>query len=153
MTTPVTARPLNASVEIAAPLASVWAIVSDVRRTREWSPECRRVVPFGTVEVGRLFLGVNRRGLVTWATLSRITTYQVEREIGWLVLTNRAEWSYLLQAAGDGTRVTQTRRTPRGVASVATSFAKHLLGGVSGHDDELEAGMHAGLRRIKEIAD
>jgi hypothetical protein len=53
---------LDASIEIAAPVADVWRTVSDVRRTGEWSPECRRVVPLGRVRNGTWLIGFNRRG-------------------------------------------------------------------------------------------
>jgi Polyketide cyclase / dehydrase and lipid transport len=146
-------RPLTAVIDIAASPDAVWAVVSDPGRTGEWSPECARVVPFGSPGVGRLMLGMNHRRAVWWITLSRVTAYQVEHEIAWVVLTNRARWGYRLESTEAGTRLTHTRRTPRGVAPLATWFANHCLGGMRSHDDELEEGMHAGLRRIKELAE
>src|SRR5206468_11396041 len=97
-----------------APPRRVWALVSDVRRTGEWSPECVRVLPVGTPRRGTFLLGVNRRARVRWATVSRVRRYEPEREIGWTVLTNRSEWTYRLEPRDGGTDVTETRRTPRG---------------------------------------
>lgn len=145
-------RPLTASIEVAAPPEEVWRVVSDVRRTGEWSPECRRVVPLGPVRAGALLVGLNRRDRVGWATVSRVVSCVPGREIGWRVLTNRSEWRYAVEPADGGTRLTQTRRTPRGEGRFALWFTRRFLGGQAGHDDELERGMHDGLRTIAALA-
>lgn len=146
-------RPLTASIEVARPVEVVWAVVSDVRRTGEWSPECERVIPLGELRRGALLLGLNRRGRVRWATVSRVTSHLPNREIGWVVLTNRSEWTYQLAGTATGTRITQTRRTPRGEGRFALLFTRVLLGGQARHDDELEQGMGAGLQRIRAIVE
>lgn len=144
----MTERPLSASVEIAAAPQRVWQVVSDLRRTPEWSPECRRVVP-----VRDWLVGFNRRGRVFWATLSRVTRRDTGREIAWRVLTNRSVWTYRLEPVADGTRLTETRETPEGVARFASWFTATFLGGRAVHDAELESGMASGLARIKAIAE
>jgi Polyketide cyclase / dehydrase and lipid transport len=146
-------RPLQASIEVATPRKVVWNVVADLRRTGEWSPECSRVVPMGAIRQGGWLLGVNHRKWVTWATVSRIARFEPESEIAWKVLTNRAVWLYRLEPIEEGTRITQTRDTPRGVAPFARAFTRVLLGGQPTHDDELEVGMHRGLERIKAIAE
>ena len=146
-------RPLTASVDIDAPCAAVWLVVADVRRTGEWSPECTSVTPLGRVRRGSLLLGRNRRGKVRWATLSRITEFEPDTAIGWTVLTNRSRWRYELRAAQHGTSVVQTRRTPRGEGRFALWFTRAFLNGQAVHDDELEAGMAAGLDRIKRLVE
>ena len=144
-------RTLEASVDVAAEPADVWRIVGDIRRTGEWSPECSRALPLGQVRKGGWILGFNHHRRVRWVTLSRIVRFDPEREIAWKVLTNRSVWSYHLRTIDDGTRLTETRETPRGVGGFARVFTKVLLGGQVAHDDELEAGMTAGLERIKTM--
>jgi uncharacterized protein YndB with AHSA1/START domain len=146
-------RPLKASVEVAAAPPEVWRVVANVRRTGEWSPECTRVVPVGDVREGGWLVGFNRRGRVRWATVSRIVRVVPEREIAWKVLTNRSVWTYRLEPAAGGTRITETRETPRGIGRFARAFTRVLLGGQRAHDDELEAGMTQGLKRIKALAE
>jgi len=124
-----------------------------VRRTGEWSPECRRVVPLGDVKEGAWLLGVNRRGAVRWATVSRVVRHAPPREISWRVLTNRSVWTYRTEPGGTGTLLVQTRATPQGVSAFARWFTRTLLGGQKAHDDELEAGMTDGLQRIKQLAE
>jgi hypothetical protein len=144
---------LRASIDIAARPADVWAVVSDLRRTGEWSPECSRVVPVGGVRAGGWLLGLNRRGPVRWATVSRIVHVDPAGEITWKVLTNGSVWTYRLEPAGTGTRLVETRETPRGVSGFARWFTERFLGGLCGHDDELEAGMAGGLERIRSIVE
>jgi hypothetical protein len=141
-------RSLQASVEVKASPQQVWDVVADLRRTPEWSPECRRVVPLRD-----WLVGFNRRGRVVWATLSRVTRRDAGREIAWRVLTNRSVWTYRIEATDDGTRLTETRETPEGVAGFASWFTKRLLGGQDVHDSELEAGMASGLERIKALVE
>jgi hypothetical protein len=144
---------LNASIEITAPVADVWRIVSDVRRTGEWSPECVRVRPLGRVRRGAFLIGFNRRGRARWATLSRVVRFEPDQEIAWHVLTNKSVWSYTLRPTERGCELTSARRTPDGVGRVAALFTSAFLGGQAAHDTELEAGMRSGLERIKALAE
>lgn len=147
------ARPLRASIEIAASPSDVWGVVSDVRRTGEWSPECSRVVTVGGVRAGTWLLGVNRRGGVRWLTVSRIVGFDPASKIAWKVLTSGSLWTYRLEPTGNSTRLIETRETPKGVSGVARWFTRRFLGGQRSHDDELEAGMASGLERIKSIVE
>ncbi len=149
MATQPPARPLRASIDIAARPAEVWRVVSDVRRTPEWSPECTRVVPIGAVGEGSWMFGLNRRGAVRWPTVSRVVRYEPDHEIAWAVRTNGAIWTYRIEATEEGARLTETRDTPKGVGRFARWFTRVLLGGQGGHDDELETGMASGLEHIK----
>jgi hypothetical protein len=147
------ARPLAAAAEIAVPPRIVWQVISDVRRTSQWSPECRRVVPLGPVREGCWMLGINHRRRVWWVTLSRIGRFAPKQEIAWRVVTNGSVWSYRLSATPRGTRVAETRGTPGGAGRVADWFTRMFLGGQRDNDNELEAGMAHGLQRIKDIAE
>jgi uncharacterized protein YndB with AHSA1/START domain len=145
-------RRLEASVEVDASPEEVWRVVSDLKRTGEWSPECSRVILLGRLRQGGWVLGLNRRQRVRWATLSRISELVPERVIAWKVLTNRSVWTYRLEPTSAGTRVVETRETPRGIGNFARAFTRVLLGGQVAHDDELEEGMAQGLGRIRDMA-
>jgi uncharacterized protein YndB with AHSA1/START domain len=43
---------LEADIEIDAAPDRVWSVVSDVARMGEWSPECRKIVVFGSTRRG-----------------------------------------------------------------------------------------------------
>jgi hypothetical protein len=144
---------LDAEVEIAAPAAVVWDLVSNVRRTGEWSPECVRVVPLGRMRRGCWLVGFNRHGRARWMTLSRVTRHEPEHELAWRVVTNGSEWSYLIEPTSRGCRVIEARRTPDGVGRLANWFIVRFLGGSSAHDTELRSGMQSGLQHIKATAE
>ncbi|NUR06061.1 MAG: SRPBCC family protein [Nocardioidaceae bacterium] len=73
-------KPISATVRIAAPPDRVWAVVGDVARMPEWSPELRRLTVLGRrVRVGTTLLGLNRRGWVAWPTSSKVTRLEPER--------------------------------------------------------------------------
>ena len=145
---------LEAAVDIAAPGAVVWAVVSDLRRMGEWSPECVRMRVFGAPRVGAWVIGLNRRRWVMWTTFSRITRYEPERRIAWRVLESGAEWTYEMRPAPLGTRLTERRDLPlAGMHRLSALFARIALGGAAGHDAELLEGMHTTLLRIKAAAE
>jgi len=145
------AASLEADIEIDASPDEVWSVVSDLARMGEWSPECRKVVVFGTARKGAHVLGLNRRRWVVWPTNSRIVRYEPGRAIAWKVYENRATWSYELEPTADGgTRVIERRTLPPpGIAPASAALAKVFLGGVDGHDSELLDGMRTTLERIK----
>lgn len=148
-------RTLEESVEIEAPPAAVWSVVSDVRRTGEWSPECRRVVVLGRgpVAEGSRILGINRRGLMVWPTTSRVHRFEPGQAIGWTVAENGAQWTYELQPTASGTLLTERREAPHGIAPLAARFTDLFLGGNEPHSGELEEGMRQTLGRIKQIVE
>lgn len=146
-------RALDAEIDIQASAADVWRVVSDVRRTGEWSPECFRVMPVGAVRRGAWLIGLNRRDRTRWPTLSRIVDYDPGRRIAWVTVTNGAEWAYRLEPTATGTRLVETRRTPQGVRAFARWFTQTFLDGQDRHDEELQAGMISGLARIKSLVE
>lgn len=57
---------LEDRIHIAAPLAAVWALVSDVCRMREWSPQVRSTrlrAGFDRCELGAEFTDIMRAGM------------------------------------------------------------------------------------------
>lgn len=148
-------RPLEVSILVEADPEHVWAVVSDLRRTGEWSPECRRVfiLSRGPVRQGTRFVGLNRRKGLWWPTTARIHLYDERAGIGWTVTQNRARWSYRIDPDAVGTRLTERRDAPQGLSWLGRTFARYFLGGVVEHTDELEQGMGVTLQRIKAIAE
>jgi hypothetical protein len=146
-------RVLRASIDVQASTGDVWRVVSAVRRTHEWSPECTRVVPVGEMHPGTWFVGFNRRKRVRWATVSRIVDFDPGSQVAWRVLNNGAVWRYQLEAGESATKIIETREMPRGLSRVARVFARAFLGGGDAHDDELEAGMRRSLSTIKAIVE
>ena len=141
--------PLSASVDVAAPPEQVWAVVSDVRRMSEWSPECRRIVVLGSPKQGpgTTFLGINRRGWAAWPTTSRVVRHEPGRAIAWRTRESGATWTYELAPSDTGTRLTGRRELAS--YTLGTRLMAPLIGGAQGHDEELADGIRTTLERIR----
>ncbi|MEO6792628.1 MAG: SRPBCC family protein [Mycobacterium sp.] len=144
---------LQAKIEIKAPVAKVWELISDFRRMPEWSPQCRLMKPLGAVRSGTRTLNINRRGRMFWPTSSVITEFVPERKLAFRVTENHSVWSYELEPTADGTRVTESRRADGGVTALSTFATNKFMGGVDSFDQELLAGMNASLGKIKAAAE
>lgn len=141
--------PISASVEIDAAPETVWAVVSDVTRMSEWSPECRRIIVLGSPKqgVGTTLLGLNRRGWAVWPTTSKVVRYEPGTAVAWRTRESGATWTYELTPTDAGTLLTGGRRLRR--FSVGTKLMAPLIGGAVGHDEELVGGIRTTLERIK----
>lgn len=146
-------RELRAEAVVDAPPDRVWAVLSDVRRMPELSPELVRMVPLkaGGMRVGQWYLGVNRRGPVVWPTRNVVTRVEPGRALAWDTTSSGARWIWELSPSGSGTRVVHRRPVPRRLSRLSGVFAGVLLGGVAGHADELEQGMAASVERLKRV--
>jgi uncharacterized protein YndB with AHSA1/START domain len=145
--------PISASVDIAAPPDRVWALVGDVTRMPEWSPELRRLrlLGRGPVRPSSTLLGVNRRGWAAWPTSSTVTRLEPGRAVAWRTRESGATWTYELEAADGGTRLTGRRDLPRFTA--LTTLLGPVIGGAAGHDRELAEGIRTTLGRIKDAVE
>lgn len=140
--------PITASVDIAASPDAVWAVVSDVRRMPQFSPELQKVFLLGSRGgVGRHLIGLNRRQWLWWPTTSRVVRWEPARAIAWRTRESGATWIYELNAYDGGTRVTASRVLP--AFTFASKVMTPLMGGAIGHDEELAAGLQQTLDRMK----
>ncbi|MDO9457167.1 SRPBCC family protein [Nocardioides sp.] len=149
-------KPLGSevTVHIEAPVAEVWALVSDVTRIGEFSPEtfeARWTRGSTGPEVGASFAGhVKRNGIgpTYWAPCT-VTKY-VEGELfefsvgtGSITLNN---WGYRLAAAGAGTDVTEYFRLQ---PDLHMRLYWLLLGPLRGRTND--RGMRTTLERMKKV--
>lgn len=145
--------PIEATVEIAAPPASVWALVSDLRNMARWSPQVVKTFVKTPVREGSTMFNINRRKLLVWPTQAKVVRLVPEREIAFRVKENFTVWSYELEPSGDGTRVTARREAPQGISDLSVGLTKRALGGVDVFTTELQQGMRQTLARIKADAE
>lgn len=148
-------RELRAETIIAASPERVWAVLSDLSRMPEWSPELVRMVPLkrGGLRPGQWYLGINRRKGVVWPTRNVVAEIDPGRTLVWDTRTSGARWIFELEADGEATRLSQRRPVPERIPAVSRMFATAFLGGASEHADELEDGMRRTLERVKEAAE
>ncbi|WP_134764936.1 SRPBCC family protein [Nocardioides sp. 1609] len=152
MSAPAADRELRAETVVAARPPQVWAVLSDLDRMPEWSPELVAMRPLlrGGLRLGQQYVGINRRGLVVWPTRSVVTALDVGRAVAWDTRSSGARWVWELEPTADGhTRVVHRRPVPRRLTALSGVFATVLLGGTAGHADELEAGMAASVERLR----
>lgn len=154
-TSTITAPQLEASIEIAAPPAQVWALVTDLAKMASWSPQVvRSVIRGGAVKQGTKFFNINRRGPLFWPTQAMVVRFEPHTDFAFRVKENFTIWSFALEPTTDGgTRVTQRRETPKGVSGLSLNLTKYVLGGVDKFTDELRVGMAQTLERIKAEAE
>lgn len=93
-------------ITIAAPPEAVYALISDITRMGEWSPECTG----GTWvdDSHEWFQGANERDGRTWETRCRVDVAEPGREFtftncGFDGTVNLVRWSYTMTPDGDGT--------------------------------------------------
>lgn len=98
------------SVLVRATPEAVYALVSDVTRTGEWSPVCAECWwdRGEGLEVGARFTGRNVTSDRTWETRSEVVAASPGREFAWSVGPGRVRWGYLMEPADAGTLLTET---------------------------------------------
>jgi uncharacterized protein YndB with AHSA1/START domain len=156
MTTTPTHAQLEATIEIAAPPAKVWSLVTDVKRMASWSPQVVKTVVRGggPVAQGTKFFNINRRGLLVWPTQSMVVRFEPHTDFAFRIKENYTIWSFALEPTADGgTRLTERRETPQGISDLSLGLTRTVLGGVSKFTDELRAGIQQTLERIKAEAE
>lgn len=144
---------LQARIDIDAPPARVWELVSDLRLMPRWSPQCRVMKAFGPLRPGTRTVNVNRRGLLFWPTTSQLIEVIPERKLAFRVNANNTVWSYELEPTASGTRLRESRHAENGVKAASNLVVSTLFGGVPSFEDELVEGMNTSLARIKAAAE
>jgi len=154
-TRPPAERELRVQAHVAASPEAVWAVLGDVRRMRDFSPELVRMVALkpGGLRLGQWYLGVNRRGPVVWPTRSTVTDVDPGQLLAWDTATSGARWIWELVPEGEGTLVVHRRAVPRRLTLLTRLFAAAFLGGAAGHTDDLERDMARSVARLKEAVE
>jgi uncharacterized protein YndB with AHSA1/START domain len=147
---------VSVTQEIAAPSENVWAMVSDLTRMGEWSPENEGATWLrGSTgpEPGATFRGRNSNGKKRWtttgtivdATPARLLTFRTSAS-GFKV----AEWRYEFEDTASGCRVTETWIDQRG--RLAKALGKPVSG-VSDRAAHNRTTMETTLERLKLAAE
>ena len=137
------------SIVVSAPPEAVYALVSDVTRTPEWSPEC---VACSWTGDGR-FEGTNRQGNREWKMAAVVDeavpgerfVFHTERD-GKV----RTRWGWRLQPVESGTQVTQFWERLVPTTLVQRIVERLVLGGREKHN---AANLEASLQRVKAIVE
>jgi uncharacterized protein YndB with AHSA1/START domain len=142
--------------EIAAPAEQVWALVSDVTRMGEWSPEndgAKWLKGATEARPGAKFRGVNRRGKRTWSTLATVVDAEPGRSFSFRVTAQGlkvADWTYGFEPTSGGCLVTESWTDQRG--RIVSTVGKWLTG-VDDRAAHNRAGMEQTLERLAATAE
>ena len=145
------------SVDVAAPPAAVWAIVSDPTRTPDWSPVCRRVEwvpPSAGPGAGARFRGHNQLRMFRWSRECRIDEWEPDRTIAFHTLVGdrvSTEWRYTLEPTATGTRLTETYRAR--FLPVWVWLMRKLPGAASTSDRDTRRNLSTSLANLKRLAE
>ena len=130
---PETVTPvIEQSIDIAASPERVWAVVQDLTRMAEWSPQVWRSVVRtpGPMRLGSRLFNINRRGLLVWPTQSQVVRFTPGEEIAFRIKENHSIWSFTLTPTPEGgTHVVQQRTTPDGLSDISIRLTKLAFGG------------------------
>jgi uncharacterized protein YndB with AHSA1/START domain len=150
------ARKGQASIHIDARPERVWALVADLDRMGEWSPECYRVRwldgACSPATKGARFKGDNRWGPVRWSMTCEVKSADPNRELSWSTVQRGRElvrWTYRFAPEGTGTAVTESFEV-ESLPPLARLFEDFVM---VNRDRQREAAMHATLGRIKTAAE
>ncbi|GAA5048729.1 SRPBCC family protein [Nocardia callitridis] len=146
-------KDLEAVIDVAAPPERVWAVVSDLKRMPEFSPQCVRMIPLGRTKEGTWTINFNRDGKKFWPTTARVVRYEPNREFAFRINENHTVWSYTIEPTETGTRLTERRDVSAGVTLFSRKLIDAMLGGEQPFEGLLERGMQETLGRIKAAAE
>src|SRR4051794_41906997 len=104
------------TIVVDAAVQDVWRVISDVRRTGEWSHECRSGEWLGGADAaapGVRFRGRNRSRWVRWTRTCEIVAVDAPSELAWRTVPTRlypdsTEWRIPLAPGGRGSPITHT---------------------------------------------
>ena len=138
---------------IDAPPERIYALVADMARMGEWSPECQQVEWLGGSAdpvVGAKFIGHNRGGpanVMKWSRKGRVLAAQPGRQFAFVTEEGgreSTEWHYQFEPTEGGTRVVESylvRWIPlwARIVDVPTNRARELRRGMDHTLDRLKA--------------
>jgi hypothetical protein len=149
----------TASLRMQADPGTIYAIVADVTRTPELSPEiveCRWLDGATGPAVGARFKATNKmpnrpafnnKPVVTVADPGRMFAFSRTEPFGGTV-----EWRYDLESEGNHTLVTESYTVTKPVSRIGW----FIIGGLFGRKDrraDLRSGMEQTLQRLREVAE
>jgi hypothetical protein len=147
---------VSVSQAVNAPADHAWALVSDVTRMGEWSPETTSAEWLGGARgpaPGAKFRGTNRNGKKSWKSVATIIDAEPGRAFGFRVKAmglNVADWTYTFEPTATGCVVTERWTDRRGMLMKAMS---PKATGVADRAEHNRSGMEQTLERLAAAAE
>ena len=144
---------------VAAPAEDLYALVADVTRTPEFSPDivsCRWLDGATGPAVGARFEAVNVSKVgKRWKNRPVVTVADPGREFAFVrtePFAGRVAWRYRFEPVDGGTRVVESYEVERPVTRVGWFVIEKVFRS-GNRREELRAGMRTTLERLREIAE
>jgi hypothetical protein len=145
----------EARIQIASPPAEVYALVADVTRMGEWSPECYRCEWLGGAtgpQAGASFRGHNQWGEMRWARTATITVAAPGEEFAFTTISepefpDSTDWCYRFEARQGGTLVTES------CVVTENQWAPEMHAMIEEHGRGTQQRMQQTLERLKAAAE
>ncbi|GAA4968167.1 SRPBCC family protein [Kineococcus glutinatus] len=150
---------------VAADARALYALVADVTRTGEWSPECRSCTwlddagrrarrRVDEVRPGARFRGTSRWGLARWSRTCEVVSAEPGREFAFRTVPHGGAddatvWRYRFEPVPGGTLVTESYEITRGLPPLAERIAATLLP----HHRDMRPHMATTLARLAAVAE
>lgn len=151
-----TARTGTVQVHIDATAQKVWALLADLERMGEWSPECYRVEwedgASSPAVPGARFRGWNRYGRMKWSVACQVKTAVANKELSWSTLVRGKEvatWSYRIEPSNGGVDLVESFDVHR--LPLSARIGEDYL--MRDRDRRREQSMRTTLQRIKVLAE
>jgi uncharacterized protein YndB with AHSA1/START domain len=142
------------SITIDAPPDRLYALVSDLPRMGEWSPECTRVTwTAGTTSAvaGARFIGHNRAGAIRWFTQGEVLEASPGRRFSFRIHFGPvpiALWTYEFTPTSTGCALSESWTDHR--PAVLRPAFRWLFGNRRHHN---QSGIHKTLQALKSTAE
>lgn len=144
------------SIVIHRPPEVLYALVSDVTRTGEWSPICKACwwdEGHGP-HAGAWFTGRNETPERTWETRSEVIVAEPGREFTFVVGGSLVRWRYTLSPVDAGTELTESWEfLPGGIARFEDRYGADAQGQIANRTEEAHQGIPITLAAMKRIAE
>jgi uncharacterized protein YndB with AHSA1/START domain len=150
------AEQLSVTTEIGAPAEKLWAMVSDMTRMGEWSPENEGAMWLRGAtgpKPGAKFRGTSRIGKKKWSTVGTIVDLEPGRLLSFRITSaglKVSEWRYAFETTANGCRVTETWIDKRG--PIVKALGKPVTG-VADRAAHNRVTMEQTLERLKSAAE
>jgi uncharacterized protein YndB with AHSA1/START domain len=143
----------RATVHINAPPEKVYAMITDVTRMGEWSPECVRAEWVGGATgpvAGARFKGHNKLGLARWSTTPTVKVADAGKEFAFETGKPGKEdtrWTYRLSPKDGGTELTES------FVALRYGALMKLISRPENRTAKLTGDIQQTLERIKQAAE
>jgi hypothetical protein len=144
------------SIVISRPAEVLYAMVSDIGRTGEWSPICKACWwdEGNGPRAGAWFTGRNETPERTWETRSEVVVADPGREFAFVVGGAWVRWGYTFNPVGGGTELSESWEfLPGGIARFEERYGADAQGQIANRTRAAHQGIPATLAAIKRIAE